>query len=669
MVMKWGWGLLIAGFCLQGFVAAGGQAATPRSSDQTVGCDVLVIGGGLAGVATAYEALKAGQEVCLTELTDWIGGQVSSQGTSALDERKTQRDQLIFPKGYLELRQRILDRYPIKTPGNCWVSLVCFLPQDGHEILLDMLKQAAKTGKGTLHLFLNTAVKDLDIAPIGSGQQILSVQAIQHFPAPGAPPLNTYPLSQTIADSYSEQNSDRFHKTIIHFTPTPSRQSSSSPPWYVIEATETGEILALADVPYRLGIDPRNFDEPSASETTVYPYCPQAFTYTFAIEATATPQTPTMPSFYPQFANAYSYNSIDYAKNPELVFTYRRILSTKPVAGSRTVNPGDISMQNWNWGNDYGPGTAEDNWLYTRSQLAEQGQLSPGGWQGGYRISSLQRGEEQALGFFYWMVAGEKDAKLPLKLPFPNLRYLNGYKSPMGTAHGLSKFPYIREGRRVIGRPAYGYPNGFTIHEIAVSRKNYQEPFYQDPNNLSTETYNRLAAAMAGLRAIDVIQGNLSPAAMQWRTRARLYPDSVGIGNYNIDFHPCMASTPAEAPGNQERPLERQAAEQTYPFQIPLRAMIPQKLDNLLVTGKNIATTHITNAAYRVHAIEWSAGAAAGTTAAYALKTGIMPYQMVDNLPSVNLYLEDLQRHLTANGNPIAFPGMSILNQDWHHWQ
>jgi hypothetical protein len=46
-----------------------------------------------------------------------------------------------------------------------------------------------------------------------------------------------------------------------------------------------------------------------------------------------------------------------------------------------------------------------------------------------------------------------------------------------------------------------------------------------------------------------------------------------------------------------------------------------------------------------------------------------MPYQMVDNLPLINLYLEDLQRQLTANGNPIAFPGMSILNQNWNDWE
>jgi hypothetical protein len=36
----------------------------------------------------------------------------------------------------------------------------------------------------------------------------------------------------------------------------------------------------------------------------------------------------------------------------------------------------------------------------------------------------------------------------------------------MNTAHGLSKYPYIREGRRIIGRPSYGYEDGFAIHEV-----------------------------------------------------------------------------------------------------------------------------------------------------------------------------------------------------------
>ena len=48
--------------------------------------DVLVIGGGLGGVAAALRALEAGCTVCITEQTDWLGGQATSQGVAALDE-------------------------------------------------------------------------------------------------------------------------------------------------------------------------------------------------------------------------------------------------------------------------------------------------------------------------------------------------------------------------------------------------------------------------------------------------------------------------------------------------------------------------------------------------------------------------------------------------------
>lgn len=60
-------------------------AAPPRQPDKTEECDMLVVGGGLSGSAAAYEGLLAGKTVCLTEITDWVGGQISAQGTSALD--------------------------------------------------------------------------------------------------------------------------------------------------------------------------------------------------------------------------------------------------------------------------------------------------------------------------------------------------------------------------------------------------------------------------------------------------------------------------------------------------------------------------------------------------------------------------------------------------------
>lgn len=41
--------------------------------------DILVVGGGLGGVAAAHAALTLGRKVVLTEETDWIGGQLTAQ--------------------------------------------------------------------------------------------------------------------------------------------------------------------------------------------------------------------------------------------------------------------------------------------------------------------------------------------------------------------------------------------------------------------------------------------------------------------------------------------------------------------------------------------------------------------------------------------------------------
>jgi hypothetical protein len=288
---------------------------------------------------------------------------------------------------------------------------------------------------------------------------------------------------------------------------------------------------------------------------------------------------------------------------------------------------------------------------------------------GGLRTESLGNGEEKAQGYFYWLVEGTTDSRLGdgVKKPQPNNRYLSGLDAPMGTVHGLSKYPYMREGRRIIGRPSYGYPEGFSISEIDISRRNYQDDYYRQ--TLSPQTYRDLRTALAGLETLSVVSGQKPPEEVKRRTRSTIYPDSLGIGYYAIDFHPCMAKSPPEAPGNTEREGERQGAGQSYPFQIPLRAMIPQKIDNMLVAGKSIGTSHIAAAAYRVHSFEWSSGAAAGTTAAFALEKGIAPYELVDKVPQPEPQLVELQQRLQKNGNPTAFPDTSIFNETWDKWR
>lgn len=675
-------------------------AVTPRNPDKEETCDILVAGGGLAGAATAYEGLLAGRTVCLTDITDWVGGQISAQGTSALDERDTQRSLLFYPRGYLELRRRIKEHYGRLNPGGCWVSYSCFMPYDGHKILFEMLQDAASRGKGTLKWFPNTVIKELGITPAVAGnavggQQIKSAIAIGHKPAANTPPINTETLSTTIEDAYRYENSARFNKTIIRFIPKASQtppnppllrggNSTSSPPlqggarggadWYVVDATETGELIALADVPYRLGIDPRTSLEPSSGSPTGDAYCTQGFTYTFAMEATKEPQQHQAPSFYQQYAPYYSYELQRLASFP-LVFSYRQIRSMRPdetrPADPKNfpIYPGDISMQNWTWGNDYRPGSSQDNLIYSREQLSANGQLQPGGWMGGLRTETLRRGEENAKGYFYWLVAGTTDSQLGnnVKKPYPNNRLLSGFDSPMGTVHGLSKYPYMREGRRMIGRPSFNDPQGFTIWEVDMSRIDFKADFYRQ--NLSEKEYRNLWLAVGGLNAPALAVGSQSVEDTKSRSRARIYPDSVGIGHYAIDFHPCMTNSPPEAPGNTEREGTRKGQGQAYPFQIPLRAMIPQKIDNMLVAGKSIAVSHTAAAAYRVHSFEWSAGVAAGVTAAFSLENGIIPYELVDSLPSREPNLEVLQLRLQQNANPIAFPGTSIFNSSWQNWK
>ena len=651
------------------------QNSISKTPDRVEDCEILIIGGGVAGTATAYEGLLAGRTVCMTEITDWIGGQLTSQGTSALDEAKKQRNLWFFPQGYTEFRKRIEQKYGKLNAGDCWVSVSCFIPNTAQQILVEMLQEAAQKGNGKLKWFPNTVIKKLEMS--ADGKLINGAIAIQHSPAANTAPLNTEPLSQIIEDVYRYENSPRLQKQLIRFIPliNVNMQQKRPTDWFVIDSTETGEIIALADVPYRVGIDPRSHLNPSSPVTTNDAYCTQGFTYTFAMEQTQEAQPQQKPTFYDRYLPYYGSDPKPNLANFDTIFTYRRILSAeaespkKNAFGVSAMKAGDISMQNWVWGNDYRAGTDQDNLIYSREQLQRSGQLEPNGWMGGLRTETLKSGEEIALGFYYWLVAGTTDSqqKTNWKKPFPNHRLLTGLDSPMGTLHGLSKYPYIRESRRIIGRPSYGYPEGFSMSEIDVSQVDFSAELYR--KNLSEQTYRDLWKALAGLETTSAIRNNTDPNQISRRTRSTIYPDAIGIAQYYLDFHPCLSEYPVEKAGNTERAGVRNGHGAAFPGQIPLRSLIPQKIDNLLVSGKNIAYSYIVAAGYRVHSYEWSVGAAAATTATFALSEGILPYQLVESLPRVSPQLSQLQQKLIQNNNAIAFPNTSIFNLNWSDWK
>ena len=79
-------------------------------------------------------------------------------------------------------------------------------------------------------------------------------------------------------------------------------------------------------------------------------------------------------------------------------------------------------------------------------------------------------------------------------------------------------------------------------------------------------------------------------------------------------------------------------------FEIPLSAMIPVRMKNLLPACKNIGATHVTGGCFRLHPVEWTIGEAAGYLAAYCVNNSCKPVDVL------NEHLEDFQSLLVENG-------------------
>jgi hypothetical protein len=127
-------------------------------------------------------------------------------------------------------------------------------------------------------------------------------------------------------------------------------------------------------------------------------------------------------------------------------------------------------------------------------------------------------------------------------------------------------------------------------------------------------------------------------AHYQQGPRAAHFPDAVGVGWYPIDIH-------------RSGPEDVGASCRTKPFQIPLGALLPIRITNLIAGGKNLGTTHITNGCYRLHPIEWNIGEAAGALAAFSLAERLAPAAVHARADA----LARFQRRLLGDGVPLAW--------------
>ena len=163
----------------------------------------------------------------------------------------------------------------------------------------------------------------------------------------------------------------------------------------------------------------------------------------------------------------------------------------------------------------------------------------------------------------------------------------------VGTEDGLAKYPYIRESRRIQAE--------FTVLEQHVGAE-----------------------------------------ARRHDSQAEEFDDSVGVGSYRIDLHPSSGG-------------DNYIDVSSLPFQIPLGALIPKRVENLIPGCKNLGVTHITNGCYRLHPVEWNIGESAGALAAHAMNTKVTPRQ-IRNEPK---RLAEFQKLLQAQGVEIAWPRLT----------
>ena len=391
-------------------------------------------------------------------------------------------------------------------------------------------------------------------------------------------------------------NGDKVKALKAHSLQTGDKIILTAP--YFIDATELGDLLPLTKTEYATGAESRqNTHELHAAEKAE-PDNNQAFTWCFAMDylpgenhlIDKPKDYAYWQKFVPDLTPAWP------GKLLSLSYSNPSTLQPKALGFDPTGKPTGQMLNLWNYRriidrNNFKPGFFS-------------GDISMVNWpQNDYFIrniidvteqefqAALEQGRQLSLSLFYWLQT--EAPRADGGVGWPGLR-LRG--DIVGTDDGLAKCPYIRESRRI--------KSVFTILEEHVGKENRI----------------LVAGEKAGSKAADFF-------------------DSIGIGYYHIDLHPGTT-------GNNYIDFG------SLPFQIPLGALLPQRMQNLIPANKNIGTTHITNGCYRLHPVEWSIGEAAGMLIAFSLGKKLTPHAVRDK----KSVLEDFQQFIRTQGIATHWP-------------
>ena len=165
------------------------------------------------------------------------------------------------------------------------------------------------------------------------------------------------------------------------------------------------------------------------------------------------------------------------------------------------------------------------------------------------------------------------------------------------------------------------------------------------PDGIALSPYVR--EARRGVALTTIKHDHIAKAFYLRQARSHCFADSIGIGYYPYIEFCGAAHVPQAQPSKSVRLTGKER--QVLPFTIPLAALAPETTDGLILSSKSIGTTHITNAVYRMHSVEWAIGEAGGHLAAFALKEWVS----IRDVAQDEKLLRKFQGHLARNGIPL----------------
>jgi hypothetical protein len=537
--------------------------------EEILTADIVIIGGGLGGVASALSSLRNGKRVILTEETDWLGGQLTQQGVPPDEHRWIEYTG--STKTYRDFRNKIREyykrNYPLKehlrndsylNPGNASVSRFCHEPRVALAVINEMLAPYTSSGKLTV-LYRYKAVK-------------------------------------------SSVKRDSIEDITVKNCVTGDIKILKAP--YFVDATELGDLLPLTGTEFVTGAesgkDTGELHAPEHSDSENV----QAFTVCFAMD-----YLPEEDHVIPKPADYAFWREF----TPQLKQSWPGKLLDLHYSNPRTLEKRELCFDP----TGKGCGNIFNLWSYRR--IADKNNFEEGAYlsditlvnwpQNDYFLGNLigasgkdfhtyvEGGKQLSLSLLYWL---QTEALRPDGgKGWPGLRLR---KDVLGSDDGLAKYPYVRESRRI--------KSLFTVIEQHVGKEN---------------------------RAL---------VASENKDKAAFFHDSVGIGYYPIDLHPSTG-------------MNNYIDMDALRFQIPLGALLPVRMKNLIPANKNIGTTHITNGCYRLHPVEWNIGEAVGELLSFSLDSRYTPHQVRAQKGILN----DFQSRLRSQGIETEWPSDEELEK------